>query len=302
MRLTQIRTFLAVIDAGTIRGAARALGVSPPAVTKTMRELEDDLQVKLLERSATGVVASSAGRIFVDRARAIEGEVRRVREDLASWSGSRTVSFGTGPTFMHLVVPKAVASFCESNRDTRVRIVEGRHPTLIPLVRDGTLDFALAVRPPERPAGLAFRPLFQDQLAVFGRRGHPLGKATSLTELAAAQWVSATPGMLPDAMLNRALLASGMPPPRRTIDCESLNGVIALLAKTDLLTVTNRSVLTASYARDLVQEIPVREKLPRTTHGILTRSGSPLTRGASSLLKAVSAATRQIVPQLTRDS
>ena len=71
MRLQQIRHFLAVVDAGTLRGAAGGLGVTQPAITKSLRQLEEQVGARLLLRTPRGVVLTPAGRKFQDRARVI---------------------------------------------------------------------------------------------------------------------------------------------------------------------------------------------------------------------------------------
>jgi DNA-binding transcriptional LysR family regulator len=107
MRLNQIRVFLAVVDAGSVHAAARVLGISQPSVTKTLRTLEDDLRVRLLERTRRGVIPTDAGIAFVARARNVQSELRRATEELEQISGERagTVSFGVSHVAMPILGP-----------------------------------------------------------------------------------------------------------------------------------------------------------------------------------------------------
>ncbi|MDX1375438.1 MAG: LysR family transcriptional regulator, partial [Burkholderiales bacterium] len=89
MRLTQIQQFLAVVDAGSIRGAARELGLSQPALTKSLRQLEDELGATLVTRSVRGAQATEFGRAFLARARAVSADLRRAREEIAQLRGAR---------------------------------------------------------------------------------------------------------------------------------------------------------------------------------------------------------------------
>src|SRR5438093_1011742 len=82
MRLSQIRDFLAVVEAGGIRAAARKLGVSQPAITRSVRGLEAELRTRLLQRTPTGVVPTQSGRAFVARARAAQAELRKAEEEV----------------------------------------------------------------------------------------------------------------------------------------------------------------------------------------------------------------------------
>src|SRR5262245_13997027 len=81
VRLTQIRDFLAVVESGSIRAAARKLGVAQPTITKSVRSLETELHVQLLGRNARGIVPTASGRAFFARARVAQSELRKAEEE-----------------------------------------------------------------------------------------------------------------------------------------------------------------------------------------------------------------------------
>jgi LysR family transcriptional regulator of abg operon len=83
MRLSQIRDFVAAVEAGSINGAARALAVSQPGITKSIRALEKDLQAQLVQRSTRGVTPTEYGRAFYLRARIAQSELRQARNRAA---------------------------------------------------------------------------------------------------------------------------------------------------------------------------------------------------------------------------
>src|SRR6266542_2729633 len=87
MRLNQIRDLIAVSEAGSLRAAAQRIGISQPAMSKSLSELEREFQAQLLTRTSRGVALTAAGRAFVARARVVQGELRKVREDLAALHG-----------------------------------------------------------------------------------------------------------------------------------------------------------------------------------------------------------------------
>jgi DNA-binding transcriptional LysR family regulator len=296
MRLSQLRVFLAVAELGGIRAAARMLEVSPPAVTKGIRQLEQELQVRLLERTQHGVVASPAGRALAVRARVMLSEMRKADEDMERFAGASigSVAFGVGPTGMQLIVPEAVALFRQQYPDASVRIVEGRHPALLPLVRDATLDFAVGLKPAGKlDSGLGFRPLFRHYEAIVARKGHSLAGARSLAQLVRAKWVSTLPRSADD-ILNAIFLAADLPLPPPAIECESVPGVVALLTKTDMVAMMPRRILELPFARDVLGEIHVAEPLPSVAHGIFTRVDAPLTPAATAMAKVVTAVGKQL--------
>ena len=87
MKLNQLRNFTAVVDAGTVRQAAKNLNLSQSSVTKSIQQLEDDLGVELLHRSAHGVAPTEAGKALLARAKTIEAELRHARNDVEAIQG-----------------------------------------------------------------------------------------------------------------------------------------------------------------------------------------------------------------------
>src|SRR5213082_1485224 len=82
MKLNQLRDVLAVAERGSLRAAARHLGVAQPALSRSIQELERELGVPLFERQATGVVITAMGELFVRRANAVRNELRLAREEI----------------------------------------------------------------------------------------------------------------------------------------------------------------------------------------------------------------------------
>lgn len=295
MRLSQIRDFVAVVESGGIRAAARKLGVSQPAITRSVRGLETQLHARLLQRTPTGVVLTQPGRAFLARARAAQAELRKAEEEVDQL-GQRvnSVVFGVGPT-AGIIVLKAITRFRQQFPQARVRIAEGLPQTLLPLVRDETLDFAICRRDVIKfDSALAFRPLFRNDFVVVARRGHPLEKARSLAQLAEAEWISLLPPDTPGGPLDRVFSPVGLPVPRQVVQCESYNTAMGLLAKTDLLGLLSRQLLADSVLREYLQQIPVAEPMPSFVSGMFLRADTPLTQVAGAMAKAVTAAARAL--------
>ena len=215
VRLTQLRDFLAVIQSGSLRGAARSLGISQPAMTKSIRQLEDELQVQLLQRSGRGAIATRAGKTVLARARVVQAELRSIEHDLAQLRGGRAGALvvGISPAASVLLLPEALVGFRRSYPRAHVRLVEGVSDFLLPMVRDASLDFAVGPRSLTKldPA-IRFKPLCEVEMVITGRRGHPLRGAKHLRDLVEASWVGfAAPGQ--SGMLARLFSAAGLPSP-----------------------------------------------------------------------------------------
>ena len=225
MQLGQIRAFLAVREAGSLRAAAHRIGISQPAISKAMASLEADLQAALFIRTSRGVRLTEAGRLFGARAGVVLAELGRAREELSELSGGTqgSVAVGMGPASI-VLAPRAIARFRAERPKARIRIREGTRDVLLPLVRDGSLDFVIAERGPAPvEGGLVFRKLWQAEMAIAARRGHTLARATVLAELAGASWVLVY-RLGAGGLLERAFAAAGLPPPDMSVHCEFARG------------------------------------------------------------------------------
>jgi DNA-binding transcriptional LysR family regulator len=295
MRLRQIEDFIAVVESGGIRAAARTRGISQPAMTRSLRELEAHLGTHLVHRTPQGILLTASGRQFFIRVRAAHTELRRAEADAAGAGSAESIALGVGPTAGVLLVPEAVGGLRKQFPRARIRIIEGIAQQLGPLVKDGTLDFAVTgQRQLKDDSGLACRPLFTHQLVVAARKGHPLRHARSLTELAEAEWVSLYAQGSEPSIIRQAFATAGLPVPTHAIQCESYRILIALLTQSDMLAVITGRLLSKMHGGESLEAIPVAEKLPSNATHLVTRAGVPLSRPAALLARLVLQAGRRL--------
>jgi LysR family transcriptional regulator of abg operon len=296
MRFDQLAHYLSVLECGSIREAARRAGLTQPALSKSLRMLEADLQVQLLNRSHNGISATSQGLIFATRARAMHAELRKAREELALEyrPGEASVAFGVGQASMTLVMVEAIQIFRARWPRARISIAEGLSDTLVPRVRDGTLDFVLGGRIGNLSDNMTFKPLFRSSRAVVGRKRHRLIKAQSLSDLKGAEWISIPPLEAVSGPLDQIFSAAGLPVPTATIRCESYHSATFLLANTDMLALMSRRQLATPYGSMYLRAIPVREIIPGFTVGMYTRRDVSLTPAGAALASAVAAVAKRV--------
>jgi LysR family transcriptional regulator of abg operon len=296
MRLNQLRDFIAVVEAGSLRSAAAKVGVSQPAITKSIRQLEQELHVQLLQRNARGAAVTRAGKTFLARARVIQGELRKAEDDLQELRGGEhgSVAFGVAPAACMLLVPDSLQHFRLSHPAADVRVVEGASAALVLLVRDETLDFCVSQNPSARlDASLQFKPLFRPPLAVVGRRGHPLRAAKSLRELADASWLMFYPRGT-GAMLEKMFDAAGLPLPRSIVHCESYASALSLVAKTDVLGLLSPQKVSEAWGQRYLQKIDIEETVPAALLGLYSRADTPLTPAAHAMAQAITTTARRL--------
>lgn len=298
MQLNQIHYLVAVADAGSLREAARRLGVSQPAMTKSLRLLERDCEAQLLIRTSRGVALTAAGRSLVARARLIQTELRRAKEELARHHGSAgTVAVGVAGVSTIAVIPEAVRDFQSRHPKARIRILEASRDALVPLVRDGTLDFGIAQAPTGSiGAGMEFRPLFRPRLVVACRRGSSFANARSLRQLADATWILFNPPG-GGGMLERAYRAAGIPPPETIIYCESYAAALMLVARSNILALLLAQILDDPIATRFLQRVNVKEEIQSPNLGMFTRADTQLAPAATALVQSVTAVARALARQ-----
>jgi len=297
VRITQLRDLLAAADAGSIRGAARALNISQPALTRSIRQLEAELHAQLLDRSGRGVVPTRPGKALLARARTIYSELERAREEQAQLAGASagSVAFGVVPQAAIHIVPTAVTQFRREHPNADVRIIDGLAHVLLPQLREGSLDFVIGSRPQGHlDSHFKFQPLFTNQIVVGARRGHPLRKARSLRELVESQWVIYTPPGWTGAMIPDIFVKNGLQTPRSVVRSDSYVAFLTLLAGTDMVAPLSRMLFEQRLARSFFEAFDLKERLPEFSIGLFQRTDSPHTPVVANMVAAVKAAARRL--------
>jgi LysR family transcriptional regulator, regulator of abg operon len=293
VKLQRIEHFLEVAAAGSIRGAARRLGVSQPGLTRSMQQLEDELGIQLVRRDVRGASLTPAGSTFLAHARLAHAELGRAVEEARRSIGEATglVTVGLSPVSARLLLPEFVTSFLRQHSTTRVRVLELEPSALLPMVREGTVDIAVTQRTAAHlDAGLEYHPLFHVQLRVGACSGHPLAGTRELAELARASWIApAAPGISDDIM-TQSFRAIGLPAPVPAVHCASYHSAVEIAATSRMLLPIPPPLLRKCVADGVLSEIALTKPLAPLRLGLHTRAGSPplpVTKAAAQLIRAI---------------
>lgn len=290
MRMRHIEILVAVAETGSIRAAARKVGLTQPALSKSIRQMESDFQVQLLTRTPRGVVLTDYGRAVLARARSINAELKRMDEEVAQLRGSMrgSVSMGVAPLPSLMILPQVLPRFCAQHPEVEVRVVDGIYPSVLPFVREGYFDFVLGPAPPDRVVGeFEVEDLLETGLAVAGRAGHPAGKARRLAELVSAQWMTLGPAGGPGDHFVNAFETQGLTAPQATIKSESFASSLALVEASDFLCILPERLVVQMERQGRLQALPIREQLPVVRVVLLRRSAVPLTPAAEAMAKLI---------------
>ncbi len=185
LRLHLLRAVDAIESHRSLLKASVALGVSQPALTKSLHGLESILQLQLFERHPRGVRPTEAGAVFVQSARRILAELRRLDEeiDLLSSPDGGAVALGALPVAAAGVLPGALARLKAAHPGIRVRLQQGRTEELLPLLASGELDLIVGrLYQPAVPDGFEREALWTEPISVLARADHPILSGTVTVE------------------------------------------------------------------------------------------------------------------------
>jgi LysR family transcriptional regulator of abg operon len=306
MKLAQLRYVAAIADQGSLRAAARHLGVAQPAFSRSIAELERELGAPLFERRARGMIATSLGQAFVRRANAILNDVRRARDEFEQLKGNTLgeITIGLSIAAHLLLLPGSLRTFRDRHPKVRLHVIEGFYPTLLPGLQDGGVDFYIGPDPGLRlPATLKKETLFSAERAVLCRVKHPLANAKSLKELHDAEWITTSITPKAESEIGDVFKRHHLPEPKLVLQSQSALTLLTCLTNSDLLAMAPAQWVDSPIAAQLLRTIPVKEKLSEVAIIVVTRRDVPLAPAAGYLLDIMKrAAGRLIQPSPRRAS
>lgn len=274
-----LKALVAVAAHGTEARAAQWLGVSQPAVHRSLRTLEHLAGVELLRRSARGTRLTDAGDALLRHAKLAFAAARAMESDIAAWRGEirGRVVVGALPLSVTLFLPQAVHAVRSRHPEIRLTVVDGTYESLMRQLHHADVDAIVgALRP--APSGVRQELLFEDDLAVIARAGHPClkRKPPRLRDLLQWEWVVPLAGTPASAALRRAFASEGLEPPVDALQSNNAPFTRTLLRDTDRLALTSHGQALEDERMGVFRRVPVA--LPGTTRpiGIAVRdTGTP---------------------------
>lgn len=289
---THLIQLSAVVDAGSVSKGAAALGLSQPALSRSLAALEARIGKPLFVRGRRPLQATELGVRLAAHGRRILAESRRAAEAVQSLlRGSRgLVRVGGVPFFMDAMISRMVAEFQNARPEVTVEQSYGNLTEIAAGLRADQLDLGIVpLGSAGAPEGMDFMPILAARNVVACRVGHPLTRARRLTtgEVARFPWIAPLPGspLLADLFAIRAALG----PDELDIRYSggSLMSVMNYMAETDALAVLPFSVVFAERKQNRITVLPVDIPQPQRNLGILTLSGGPPNPAASALAEHV---------------
>lgn len=276
MKLAALQALVTAVEDGSLRGAARRLGVSQPALTKMIRELEIELAAPLLVRTSQGVVPTAQGQVLFERAQRVAKELREATEQISQLGGQMRgeLNIGAVPVAVLLLIPEALRTFGRDFPDIKLRVSEELYFAQLQRLRSGQVDIAVGGIPTGLASGeFVTEELMTTTMVVVARKGSPRAKARRLEQLADAKWVY-TGASTDTGYAAQLFERHGLPTPAVGAVVDSTLTLLALVGTGDYVGLLPRQIAQHPLAAAYISIVPLAESGLPLTVGAIIRSNS----------------------------
>jgi LysR family transcriptional regulator of gallate degradation len=293
----RLLVFAELVEQHHMGAVADSLGISQPAASQALREIETSVGVKLFLRGPGGMQPTPLGALLGMHIRRALAEIRAGELEIGSLRGAIAgrVVVGTLSLGRTRLLPKAIIQLTKKYPNLTVTTVEGAFEHLAMRLRAGDIDFILgALRPPEHTIGLAREVVTNDVMSLVARSSHPLARRRKLTfsDLASVDWVLPPHGAPTRELLEGTLKVHGLSESRVAVETADLAITRGLLIGSDMITAVSTHLFHEDIVAKTLVVLPLA--LPETARavGILQRSASSPSLAAQLLMANIRAIGR----------
>jgi DNA-binding transcriptional LysR family regulator len=287
LNLDQLRTFADVAALGSFSAAAVRLGVSQPAVSLQVRQLEKRFGVKLIERVGRRVAPTAAGVEFLAHARAVETALDAAAEAMAPHAAGATgrVRLGTGATACIYLLPPLLRDLRHRFPTLEIMVSTGNTPDMLRAIEENRIDLGLLTLP---ASGRMFdvRPMLDDEFVLIAPRdGAALPKEITAAALAKLPLVQYEPGANTRRIVDAWSMRAGVSL-KPVMELGSVEAMKELVGAGLGCSVLPRMALRAAEVQRRFVMRSLKPKLYRKL-ALVLRKDKPLTKGLRELIKAI---------------
>lgn len=275
LKLRHIRAILAIADAGSLSRVARAQGITQPALSRTLAEAETLLGAPLFRRENRRMVLTEQGALFRQHAALAMQALESAAVALRPGAASGRLVVGVLPTAATRLFPRIALRLRDLAPDLVLSVTTGPHSYLTGLLRDGTLDLMIGRLPGAREmTGLAFEHLYDDEIVLVARRGHPLAHDTR-SALAQSPLILPPQGAIIRSAVDDYLVSLGLAGLRPAYETVALPLARGLLLGSDAVWFISRGVVAEDFERGDLVRLPTDARYLSGAVGLTRRQSGP---------------------------
>ena len=301
IKFRHLQCFLAVAQHGSLQKAADVLSVTQPAVSKTLKDLESLLAVRLFERGRKGAALTREGDAFMRHAGASVSALRKAVASVAQThhQGHVVITIGVLPTVAPWLMPQLLLRLDEQAANqadaesVSLRIETGSNPELLARLRQCQLDIVIGrFAEPVHMASLTFEHLYADPLVLAVRPGHPLlapavRSAATVAGLQGFTVILPTPGTAIRQTADSFFLARGWPAPVRMMETLSVSTARGYTLHSDAVWVSPLGAVRPDLESAALMQLPVNMNGTEELVGLTLRADMVATGPQQELLAAI---------------
>jgi len=289
LRMRQVALMLALRDHRTLRAAAAELGMSQPAASKMLQELETALGQPLFERAGRGLSLTEAGRCATEHFHGIHGTVEALTQELHELrsGGAGTLRVGSVMAASPDCLTEALIRLKAAWPLLTIRVEIDTSDRLTEHLREGSVDIVIGRVPDVTRRDFIVRPIADEALSIVAAPGHPLAgkRRLAFAALQAFPWVFQLAGSPMRDVVEQEFRGHHTPLPGGMIETSSILTTTNLLMRTTMIGVVPESVALRFEAHGLLRVLDYRigHRLP--SYGSIVRRDRPVSRSAERLLE-----------------
>lgn len=294
LKFSQLRLLAALRDLGQIGAAAQHVGLTQPAASRLLAQLEELAGVALYTRHARGVVLTEAGRVLAEQAastlQGLDLANERIGQLVRGARGLVRVGSVTGPSLELLLPVLREARLAYPEIELAVEV--GTSDRLSDLLLNRELDFYIGRIPERADAGFyELDVIGPEPISLVVRLGHPLVRQDrlQLRDCLDYDWVTQPPGGLLRRTAETYILGQGLPLPKRVLGTSSTLFTLAMLNETNAIAPLARAVADFFIARGALgsrlARLPVAEDMQVGDFGLVRRAGEAVSPSTERLLQ-----------------
>jgi DNA-binding transcriptional LysR family regulator len=268
MELRDIEYFAIVAEQRHFGRAAEILGLSQPALSKSLKRLEQSLHVKLMMRTPKGVDLTPEGSALLRRVHdvrlAFQGVAREIADVNQGYVGYLRI--GAGAVMSEQFLSTVFTALLANAPRTRLKVVVSDNDVMIPALRTGELDIIVNYVPHEIPDSMIFEHLYDDPQLVCASTKHRLAAKSNLTlnDLEQEQWALNEPTVEANLWLQARFHNRGLSPPKTAFESRSAALRIHTVAASNLLAFVPHSAIRLAVSSGLKVAPLAVEELKRS--------------------------------------
>lgn len=255
VRLKHLQLAIAIADLQSLHRAASAIGLSQPAATHALAELESALGAPLFERHSKGMRLTTLGEAILPLLRASLVPLQAAAGNAAlmqQGAASPLIRIGSIAAGINGLLTAAIPAYCALHPSAAIDVHEVTIDNLLESIQEGTLDLAICREPNPLPQGFEFHAALQDAFVIACRPQHPLAQQSVITgaDLLAQRWLAPPLTGLGPQQVDSLFDDLGGVPELCRVSSRSTEIIYAMLAESDMLVCVPASLLRPLVERE----------------------------------------------------